>query len=598
MNPACKLVRLTLALGGVALGSAAISAARLVEEQAGVPAELCSFNRVVLAPSARSAVIWHDDGLKMAGSQLRRRPNAFVMIPLTDSEANARPRIFRTDRSLSAFRWSKDGEALEALVERVGLIRIRGGEPPHVRHDALPNSWGPVRVVSQSHGSLEEQLRDYTTSLPGPGPTYSMKTAFLDDQVTLVAADPRSDFSLVALTPQGARPAAISAFSVYDLTKIGTMPLRLGFAGSETSPPGTAVATSPHRRAIIDLESGKPVGFYTPVSVVDLAGRRLVDKSGLNGFVKHVSASGRSLAILHADASGRHWLTVQNRGQVRHHLLCSSAKEPGSVRPPSEGAPRPARIEQVLLDGLGAAAGSTGYLIGGGPTQAKSLIIRFHGGPLATVIDGFPTKSTRELAATGHDLLELDSASAIAIGPVAEGALRSSGPETLEQSADSALKWASGRGYDRIYVVGESFGGAQAMFAARKFPQLVRGAYLLAPLASFDPDLTLGGRSTALPLQAAFEQRAIGGAENRRRLRDWLRELFTGRCPSGPVRVFAGARDPVAPPDALPDCLRSPKTASLTILPKDHAGLFEAEQVWRSIRGDISESVSLAEKAR
>lgn len=489
------------------------------------------------------------------------------------SPPGANALAYRSQGPVTAVRWSAGSDTLEVALFRRSVWRLTPGtSKTPVFMSQLPSAWAKVDFKFQSHGPLVGALirQDWVTQVTrvARDRRYRYLNAFIDQDLTMFGADTERDYAAVRLDSPSTGP---SAFGLGDVSAIDG---DLHYSGADQLPSDDE--SVPYARPFVDLATGRQAGTYTPWEISTSLGIQVSDPSGV---FKSVSKSGENTVALIGDATGAHRLVaIAPDGERRAIPICTNSSIPdGETAPERRFQPIPFRNADgaILFHGLLATTDASSDL-------GRSLVIRFHGGPLTSVFETFPDASAQRLSRMQIDTIDIDYPGSSGLGSLAATALARMGGDAIEDAAFRVMSWADTRSYERVYVIGESFGAPFAMQVAKAFPDRVNRLILLAPFTRLSMELGLGGRplpgDPRLP-QAAFELRAFGPVAQRQALATWMRQTFDSSCPSVPTTIYLGGADKIPDREHLAvSCL---KTAEIIEVPElTHSTLFTDEEMW------------------
>lgn len=565
----------------------------------------CNFNRVMVGPDGTGVVTWLNDRSYLLGPD--RLPTIFIVTGRIHEPALADQDRFlgfqAGGQRLLPIRWTPEGRL---------LVRVHERQQRAVSVDPLASSvsdlgpldpaWARVHLVARSHGNMQI-LRD-----PGlvakarmvDGKGFIRGTATLGRTADLLAVRYPS-LQLARFTSRGARDIGLNAGQTRMLV---ALPHGEGDAAYLGSPIALQHKYRPYQQALFDLATGTLAGSFAADAVgvsrpLPLAHQveRLNEQLARSGSViLDASLSGDVLVALTLSSNGdRRIIRVSGAG-INERSLCTplpgdmvrgGAKPPYPLAAPVAAGPSPLlRIFGVAPNGSEMHRAGRPIVIkyGLNKTAARDLVLYFHGGPGASFADGYFPLPVEKLLTPGRDVVGVEYAGSIGGGIELTRRLARQGMKALELDVDSIFRWARKQRYQRIFILGSSFGGIPSLLAVKRHREVVAASFLVAPaLRLQDPSAWASHGSGLAPVgtntQLAYEEAYLGRRGGRERFARAMAELVRS-APLGLNDHFYFAElDPMSRPEHLPASL-SPRI----ILPRTvHAASLARDEVWNDI---------------
>jgi pimeloyl-ACP methyl ester carboxylesterase len=514
----------------------------------------CDFNEIRVSPDGRHIAVWKDEHLAQTRSFQTSKQSQILLIGQKRTV-----QALSVNGDISALHWTAVSNEMEMLVDGVRRITIDAGgrqtsslyTAPEWRYVNIKNNrWAGLSQALASRKLLQQSTHDtdskrlFQTALVGQGTTLLYVTT---DNYTL------------ARRPAGPLPTHVTPFDISHASLAGSDDGTIDYEGKE----------GPFRRVILDPGTGATIGSQFPNRLIwDVRNRpRSGRATPQSGMFKDAEVVGDVAYALGADPTGEHWIERHGSGSVERIALCKELSGQGW------------RTTSKVVE-LAHAENSVSALWhrNSNVRRHPTLVVRFHGGPFASVMDNYPSPALRRLTLPELDVIEIDYAGSRMSGRKVAPRIT---PATIKASNDELVRWARRRGYHDIVPLGESLGAMPALDLAARYTDIARRLILLAPLSRIDVDRSVAGQLlSSSRLQSHVERAAFGDTRMRAKLALWLDRTVNLACRRSKIMSFTGSTDVVTPIHHMSPCLAK-KT---TVLPNvTHHGITHDDAVWTDI---------------
>lgn len=503
----------------------------------------CSFNEVRLAPDGMGTAIWLNRRPALVSPSEKFRQSQFAI-----GAGSGRLMHYRVAGELSALHWTRTPGQLEFLIDGTRWVRLDVAKM-YATDVPIDSRWYHVNVRSDRWGGLgllfkAPQSRAWLDA--GVRPVRLFQTALAGDNPVFVHVDADS----------------LSVRSTSAAADFG-----LPFDVSELASGSDATIDVPKRwqRIVRDPANGSLVGKVSPSGVeASTSEETTVAMAADNGLFKDAERVDGHWALLGADADGVHWLDRHDGSQRVRMTICGDGQ-----------GVRPMLASSLFSSGSGSSDFAGTYHRQVAAKANEVLVVRFHGGPFASVNDDYPAPVLRRLVRAGLSVVEPDY-------PGSRGFQIKRAPRldasAISEANDALVTWARRQGYHRWLVVGESLGALPALDLVSRYPKESVGVLLLAPLVVLAVDTDLGGRPLGTNrLQTLAEQTAFGKVSQRARLSKWLEQRVARICQRGDYLIIVGSEDRVTPKAGQPSCLAD---ATMIVPNATHGSVIDDERTW------------------
>ena len=571
---------------------------------------VCTYDRIMAGPDGTQFATWPNDGRYILGLRGRIPPSAVIVGRMHDPARSAADRFHAYaggGRRLFPIRWSADGGRL--------YVRLREREQRILSFDAdggaagdagpLDPRWRLFDINAVSHGGIAALGDPAALARAGrvDGTDLIRGSATLGAGVELLGAR-RADLDLVRIGAGAVAPAGINATQTRMLF---AFPDARDFDGGVAylgAPARGGEEFIPYQLPLPDLATGEVAGRFGADRIVlrrpgTLAGalaefhRR---RARAGALVLDASLSGDTLFVLALlGRNDRRIYRIGARGVSERPLCTRFASEgrPGRVAGPlplanADTAFRPS-LRAVAIDDAGRETVGAGrpilmvHQIGARP--APEAVIYFHGGPPASRVDDYKSDMVERLIEPGRDMISAEYSGTIGGGAALTRRLAARGMAAIVEDVDAIARWLERRGYRRVYVIGQSFGGVPTLVAVARHRRLFAAAFFIAPLLRVqNPEewarTGSGLQATAADTQRASERSWYGSDDNRARFAAALQALIADGGLSAADRFYFGGRDALSLPAHLPAGVPSARYVNPRLF---HADIAADEAVWRDI---------------
>jgi hypothetical protein len=223
------------------------------------------------------------------------------------------------------------------------------------------------------------------------------------------------------------------------------------------------------------------------------------------------------------------------------------------------------------------------------------LIVRFHGGPTATLAEDTVPQEVAAYTPRGISVLNVEYSGMLGGGLALTERLPQLGLQALRQDLEVVTAWVRGSGFREVFLLADSFGGSVGAIAATDYPGDYAHVFMRAPfLALRDPVQSVRrgeflSRDTRPNSQLEFEQMVYGGAQGRARLGAELQAYVQRLRPSPRLSFYFGGIDPVSAVTDLPPAFAG--DPSVIIVPRTAHEFVAAD---RRVRDDILSKIDHA----
>jgi pimeloyl-ACP methyl ester carboxylesterase len=579
----------------------------------------CGVNRVLVGRGASSVLTWRDPYTAPTeeweshdeGSQ-----KIYLIQPFLPDRDKSRVKLISSGFQLQPLGWSPDSNHFNFLTYNKVLHRVgRGGEPVSFRVLGEPLRNVRLSVAQNADadrllGRAGSQVRRFRKSRPGD----RLSVVLYKDKVTLIAAPLEAGGVTSILSADGAAtgPPTVMLRDPADA---------IFASGSAQAADMLMRSGAPYRKTVTDLATGRVVGFHDhrAVSVVPAAVRRSVASASAlltrPAVIRSVSVNGDSAAILFGDVNGENAVAVANGADSRLVMLCDVEKRIVRLKEreypaefiarmeamlPANGSdegasddPHDRRIVDVPWAALAARHRSHALatLVTAPRNGKRDLVIFFPGGPGYSMMDGDPLLPARLLNRPDTDFMNVEFSGSIAGSPELALAFYKDGPAAVERDVAMLSDWVASQPYERVHLVGGSFGGV-ALLAARK-----NGFSKLCSLSLITPALLYRQPQEVIPpirkwdreqmlRRAAFDRITIGGQAEIARFSAWFRNT-TPLLAGTDAKAYFGKNDPIVKVGDLPPGFPG---ENVRIVAGSHADAGYSPEVWNSIRRDVGDA--------
>ncbi|MEN2709436.1 hypothetical protein ACQKOH_23415 [Sphingomonas sp. NPDC092331] len=347
-----------------------------------------------------------------------------------------------------------------------------------------------------------------------------------------------------------------------------------------------AASGIPGSSAIIDSRTGMLAGSFSEKRMRVRAGGKLVRFSAPRfGRILDVAASGRSVAWLHQEADRRilTWRSGAREVRIRAQCPVKPREDQGDLdfwtgQEATAWSP-PIVREYALLD----LRRDSGYL----PAQfaensSQSLIVFFGGGPASPLkasgqIDRFP-----ELG--NQSILSVSYSGQLGGGLGLQHRLLGGG-NMLSEDAGQVLHFIRARRFEKITIVGASFGALPAM-ALKALLGKDGKLVLISPIVSVGADQKdhADFGSTSKTGQWRFMLETFGSPGKVANFQSWIEDLYMNTPWSDRDMLHISTYDQPFPDPIMQRISRSGARVHYVSLP--HGWLFSGKGVWKSVFSD------------
>lgn len=563
----------------------------------------CEYNRLLPDPISARIVAWR------APRDLRGDPGAdqahyFVMADLPpDSAADqafGRLAYVGALVRVEPLRWSESGDRLLLRAGDNGAVLL---DPAPLRLSAAPGLdplWDPVRIAAISHGDLDFYRQPETLALlhriEREGTPVRTAATVGGASATFLILRFGNRFELTGY--QGARRwetgVPISFTSAPLLPPGSVRPL---FMGDQTG----YRSFLPYAMPLLDLASGRITGRFG-WERIELRGGRTIDLAPhFHQLVNILDAAANGDTIFALVDLEREKRVVRIRGgEISSWMLCEKRGFRAGTRVFPDITALPAetpvvrteiRFAQVVDP---ADPGPFAQLYR--PLNADGrLIVHFHGGPTATLAENTVPQEVSTFAPRGISVLNVEYSGMLGGGLSLSRRLPQLGVRALRQDVAMVTRWVRRSGFRRVYLLGDSFGGAAGVIAAVEYPDDYAHIFLRAPfLALRDPEQSVRrgeflSRDARPNSQLEFEQMVYGGARGRLRLGADLQTYVRRLQPTPRISFYFGGIDPVSAVTDLPPSFAGDR--SVMIVPRTaHETIAADQEVTRDILAKMDAS--------
>ena len=352
------------------------------------------------------------------------------------------------------------------------------------------------------------------------------------------------------LRPEGAELGAVEPLGLNHLRSFRQADgrIRISYAGEESAKGNGLLAS-----ALTDSSTGERVGLFGPrqLHLAREIGPQISVESSISPTDLLIDATvvGKQLHLLVEDWGGGRRLEtidIRTRRQISR-ALCGKSEH--------EAAPPGAAIVNIAVDYGGGEATMPGLLARWSRQPTDCLVVYYHGGPDLSIKDAGFGHYKQLAAKTGCDTVALPYSGSSGAGPQLNHRLKLGGFAALDEDAGAIKTWIDAHPqYDRIAIVGVSFGAAPAL-ALKKSLGPRADAYLIGPVVSLKLI-----RDLQAPISSFFENRSkdhysafaamiYGSAAQQDDFDRALAQAYDSL--GGGDHVFAGVHDAKSPPDRL-----------------------------------------------
>ncbi len=523
---------------------------QLVKRQNTWAPERCMFNSIMIGADGR-ILVSEDPHPAFVRSLALRTMSEFMILDETDRTN------FLVDGDASAITWNAAADQIEMIVNGRTWLQFDPREGRTVAADERPQ-WRWVEVKAVRWDALKLLTRDAAIisaiEQPLPGRSRIFQTAYVGSRIAFRFMFPESGDRIWSLTGTSTHPSAFMS-SWWD----GLFP---------DHKIGAHLDTEAFGRPFFVPSDGRLAGTFSPdVALIGDSGATAIQPPHGAGLIKAVSTLGRLTVLLTAQPDGTHWVSRIRKEAVQTIRLCG----PMRTRDDTQQSVVVRHFADEHFPALLHRARAE--------RASKVLIVRFHGGPFASVLDQYPSPTAQALHGLGFDILEPDYPSSRQADQDRTPVMS---PTTITAYNDALISWASHAGYAAVIVVGESLGALPAADLALRYPGLVASPLLIAPLTRLDEGRTLDGRAvTADHIQSRAEAKAFGAGNQRADLEIWVDRMFEGLCTRGDAVVYVGSADTIAGGERLRPCLRS---HAIDLPGATHTSIVDNKPLWTSVR--------------
>jgi pimeloyl-ACP methyl ester carboxylesterase len=585
----------------IALAATAVSSPSAVEVEGhqvvgrAIAAINCDVDRILPDPSLRRFVVWKSPR-DLRGPIATTLPSGAVVgeLPPGDDDGEALPGLFSigTNARVEPLRWNDDGEKLLVRVRDNGAVIVDLASKQLALAPALDPLWSHVRIEALSHGDLgfyrHPALIERLRSIFREGTPTRTVASLGRDTATFLVFRPGNDFR----------------FTTYRKDRGEATNIRIAFASAPILPPES-------REPIF---MGDQTGYadFLPYALplvnradATIAGRFGLERIEVRGAppidlaprfnqlmaVQDASAQGETVIALVDLEREKRVIRVRGRRIDSWRLCEKSSLQLGTRTIPAENslpAATPVRRTLIRFTPEGPASAPGPFALLYRPVHADGrLLVYFHGGPTATLAGPTVPNYVRDFAAEGVSVLAVEYSGMLGGGLRLSERLRKLGLKALRQDVDSVTRWVRHSGFERVYLLGDSFGGIPAAIAAVDHPDAYSHIFFRAPLLSLRPPQqsvrrgNFFGGEVASSSQLEFEEAVYGGARGRTRFGRDLRAYVGRLAPSSRMSFYFGSLDPVSAVSDLPPAFTG--HASVMTGRAQHAFVAVMPEVWPDI---------------
>jgi len=563
---------------------------------------VCNLNRILPGPSSRNVVVWNAtrrlfDRLNVA------EPGSAVIGDFPEEEGAprlSRQMVLSAAARLEPLRWSARGQE---LLVRIGENDVGLLDADSRRIDAadmMDPIWQQVRIRAISHGSTSFYRDPGTVRLlkrvQRRGRTVRL-AATIGPSVTFLAVRYGNRFNFVAVNEAGIRRTDLSAAFAQAPVYLNDRGGRISFLGNQQG----YDSFLPYAMPLIDLTSGREIGRFgwSEIQLGSGGRSRRIDLQPLfNQLMVILDASANGDTIFALVDLERETRLIRIRGpQIRSVQVCEKRglSLNGRTFPHLRALPSGIGVARTLVrlgsDMRRAEPGLFGHLYR--PTRADGrLVIYFHGGPTQTLAQETVPPEVLQLAPLGISVLAVEYSGMLGGGVRLTQRLPDRGIRALREDMDAVATWIRTSGFNRVFYIGDSFGGVAGVIAAVDHPHLFTHIFLRAPLLTLRApeqwvrrnDIIRGTTPPASQLE--FEHTIYGGESGRARFNEELRSYVGRLAPSTRLTIYFGSIDRVSQPRDLPAEFRA--STSVMVIPRTgHSVLGDTPAVLRDIEAKL-----------
>ncbi|MGB3471393.1 MAG: hypothetical protein WBA51_11275 [Erythrobacter sp.] len=503
-------------------------------------ASSCHFNAVTLSPDGTQALVWSDP--QPASNQSRRwsAKREFLLV-----RRSGQIRRVTSTQPISNLQWDGAGSILtfanSGAISKVGL---EGQFAAFGRVSLKANLTYNFFLSSYLDSSkLKVQLAALSEQSDILKREHSKRPVILSGDQTFALLDAnervRSDTS-------GLRTVTLPgyAYSVFEpailVTQSGPKIVGYGFAVGRSQ----AFSTP-----LVDLRTGETEGYFSPIELqVRRRGRELALQPLEGRTFVDASFNGDTVALLERGLESGMELRFHDEIERSLVQICKTHRPQGD-----QNLTGSAKVVELERD----AETVAGILLF--ERAENTIVIRFPGGPL-----GHPTKLTQSeltqrLERRGKTQAFATYPGSVGLGQRNVAALTEFSASAFHGFLQSMARWIEESEYQRVEIVGESFGALPAYALAKRIGKKLGRVDLVAPYSLLPNKEILLGLSNpkAAGAQMTYEQAIFGDLKNRSRVRKFFENTFETQCVRSEVYVFVGDDDHIIDPAAFPECLRS-----------------------------------------
>jgi hypothetical protein len=601
---------------------AAEDAARLyVREPASPALGDCGANRILVHPRGEALAVWRELPEAIGQETVSAIPGTGrIEIVNFASRRSGAPRPFVTmspGYRLRPIAWAEDGSGLFALWQQATLVRLTSDGSPAATLAELDAGWSAVRITTARAGdavSVMAAASGTMRRLKNEGAQGVLAT-FAGNEMRFAIAPALTGTALV-LDGETRRSSAFPALLLRD-HRILREPPGLVLYGEAAPGPADAAVDIGYRRPIVDLATGERVGSFG-LRGIELEGPAA---RGLDALLRSlprpyllrdISVSGDSAALLYGDLNGEAAIALLRNGRAEKVTVCDFQQIRAANQAIDRGGPNPnfevvdflrdrantegpvddpagRRVEEIDFHRLDPATHAFGTLFAPRRNPGRRLVVYFHGGPAQSAIQGDITETLRRLDLLDADLMVFEYSGSAARDAALFRALPEHGPSAIDRDIAAFARWAEGRGYRQLHLIGASFGSLPVMSVLAAPRVSICSASLVAPALEWQDSTALaarrgGDRRGFMATRDAFARAAFGGEAGVDRLNAWLAQR-RGSLGRPGVHLYFASQDILSARSQLPP--EANRDDRVTVLNGSHVSVQQNPMVWSAIRRDI-----------
>lgn len=493
-------------------------------------AEEPSYTRLSVSPSGQYALLW-DELLTSTGKKSARNGH-FALIDLSDGTLQEREFVW----PIEFIEWYHSGNQFFVKFEQFfSTIPVELDAVENIATTARQRliSWQPLSYLSeQTVSEFEDLTRSY---LPrGSSPLASSNGSWH----SLVGES--ISFDLPGKPISSYRP--VSKWH-YERSNFW---YHVGVLGSYPEYHQCAELVQYHFRPIIDRLTGSLAGCFSHTELLALADNTLPEPSSpvstatLPGhIILDAMSNGEEVYYLLHRVDGAQFIAKSTNDRLPPVPVYQVSEIDTSFAPSD-------RSMRYISDDSNAPFGFLNSVPG-----AKTLVIRFHGGPGGHPLASITDRLTSQIMRSDADILEVFAPGSIGSGEAIAKALEHQPETSAQKLLEQVAEWVFSNEYDKIVLVGTSFGGPYAAHLATKLSSLEPHLILLAPSLEFQANRLITGQpydtdgpQISFLAQQHYERAMFGpNFSNRRSYEKLYDEALKILCSLPNSLIFYGSED-------------------------------------------------------